>query len=274
MGLNKNVLSPYVRVAMNSVLKKGTVLSERIIYDYEMIFVRRGECRIRINGVDYVCENNNVILLRPGIPHSFYVEKCDFDQPHIHFDISYRSESDIIPISFKDVGDMNEKEKNFIHKNYFKKHQKTPFLYFKETDRFLEMFYAAIQARSSKDNLSAKGILITLISMVIKDNFPTTFEDVEDLLVEKQIKDYIDACQGFKMSLDDFAKQFSYSKFYLEKRFNESYGIGLVRYRNQKRLEYSLQLLKSLSVTKTAEELGYSSVFSFSRAFKKYFGEY
>jgi hypothetical protein len=154
-------INPHIRVAIPSVITAD--IKKRVIFDYELIYVEEGEFVFEYDSVSYNCKGGDIIFICPGIPHSFTLNGKEVSQPHIHFDISYRPESDIIPISFKDVGDMSEKEKNFIHKNYFKKHQKTPFLYIKETDRFLEMFYAAIQARSSKDNLSAKGILITLV---------------------------------------------------------------------------------------------------------------
>ena len=68
---------------------------------------------------------------------------------------------------------------------------------------------------------------------MIAENFPRVFDTVEGYPVEMHINNYIDAGQGLFMCLDGFAKQFSYSKFYLEKRFHNAYGIGLIAYRNE-----------------------------------------
>ena len=86
------------------------------------------------------------------------------------------------------------------------------------------------------------------------------------------ISDYIDAGQGLNSSLDDFEKQFSYSKYYLEREFKKNYGVSLISYRNNKRMEFAAKFLKENSVTNVVEILHFSSIYSFSRTFKKHFG--
>ena len=93
-----------------------------------------------------------------------------------------------------------------------------------------------------------------------------------DYNVALQIKDYIDAGQGINSSLDDFEKQFSYSKFYLEREFKKLHGISLIAYRNNKKMELAAKLLKNENVTTVVEKLHFSSIYAFSRAFKKHFG--
>ena len=67
-------------------------------------------------------------------------------------------------------------------------------------------------------------------------------------------------------------KQYSYSKYYLERQFKKAYGISLIAYRNEKRMQHARKLLELESVSDVAEELGFRSIYSFSRAFKKQFG--
>ena len=74
------------------------------------------------------------------------------------------------------------------------------------------------------------------------------------------------------MSLDDFEKHFSYSKFYLEKLFREKYGESLISYRNRRRLESACALLLEHSVENVARTLGYSSIYVFSRSFSNFYG--
>lgn len=90
--------------------------------------------------------------------------------------------------------------------------------------------------------------------------------------IEKHIKDYIDADQCLTAKLDDVAKQFNYSKYYLDRCFKESYGVGIMAYRNKKRLQTAKEMLKEHSVSVVAEKLGFSSIYVFSRAFKNHFG--
>lgn len=115
--------------------------------------------------------------------------------------------------------------------------------------------------------------MIQLISAIINANFPTELEKhAPHSNTVSQVKEYIDAENGMTMSLNDFAKYFFQSKFYLDKKFKKEFGVSLIEYRNIKRMELANQLLQNNSVTQTAEKLGYQSVYSFSRAYKNFFG--
>ena len=60
---------------------------------------------------EYECKRNDVVFIRPGEAHSFRVVSDDgFEQPHIHFDVIYDSQSADIPVSFKDRDEMSQNE--------------------------------------------------------------------------------------------------------------------------------------------------------------------
>ena len=80
------------------------------------------------------------------------------------------------------------------------------------------------------------------------------------------------AGQGITFSLQDIAKQFNYSKYYLERRFKERYNISFISYRNNKRMMLAKTMLLNDSVSNVAEKLGFSSIYVFSRAFQNLFG--
>ena len=228
-------LNPYIRLAMPSVLPGGLILNRRIIFDYELICIERGSFLLIYDEIEYQITPGSVLLLRPGVSHSFYIDSKELSQPHIHFDLIYTPESPIIPISFKDYPDLTLEEVRWISHDAFSAYPNDPFLKFSDHEAFLSLFYHITD--SDTPPLEKKGLLTQLLSMMIADNFPRVFDVVEGYPVEMHIKNYIDAGQGLSMSLDDFAKQFSYSKFYLEKRFHRAYGIGLIAYRNEKRME-------------------------------------
>ena len=276
MELNKNALSPYVRVAMHSVLKNGTVLVERAIYDHELIFVRRGECRIRINGRDYVCRKNNVILLRPGIPHSFHVENADFDQPHIHFDLVYGEKSEETPVSFKAQENMTEYERGLIQPDLLAE-SGIPFVFTPQSPKeFQEVFFRVIdlfQSRASQ--LLLKSEMLRLLDMITEE-----FSDPERgspkcrPSVAATVKDYIDGNFLNEDDLDSLAALFHTNKFTLMRQFKNEYGMTVIRYRAEKRIAEARRLLSvtNMTVRMIAEHLGFSDVYVFSRAFKRSVG--
>ena len=115
--------------------------------------------------------------------------------------------------------------------------------------------------------------MLELIGTLIADNFPgMTIRDETDQNISQNIKDYIDCGLGLKMNLADFEKQFMYDRFYLETCFKKRFGISLISYRNKIRMNTARELLKTSSVSYTAETVGYQSIYSFSRAYKNFFG--
>jgi len=271
--LDNSMINPYIRVAMQSILQKGTYIARRIIFDYELIYVADGEFILNYNETDYRCTKGQFILLRPGISHSFSVTDTDLSQPHIHFDITHIPDSQQVPVCFKDLNDLGSEERKSIREDVFRKYPQTPFVVFLDHQAALEIFYNIVN-QPKPFSLSQKGMLIRLIDMLIADNFPAVFGDNNESVysVEEQVKDFLDASQGLTSNLDDIAKQFNYSKCHLEHRFIERYGIGLIAYRNKKRMQLAKDMLKTQTVSKVAAKLGFSSIYVFSRAFKNHFG--
>ena len=271
--LDNSIINPYIRVAMQSVLRKGTNISRRIIFDYELIYIADGDFILNYNETNYRCMAGQFILLRPGISHSFTVTDTDLSQPHIHFDITHMSDSRQIPVCFKDLKDIGSEERKNIREDIFRKYPQKPFVVFSDQKAALETFYAIVN-NQKPSSLTQKGLLVQLIDMIITDNFPEMFVDSTEFVysIEEQVKDYLDAGQGLTSSLEDIANQFNYSKCHLEHRFKDRYGVSLIAYRNNKRMQSAKIMLVTQSVSAVAEKLGFSSIYVFSRAFKNHFG--
>lgn len=268
--MNISLINPYIRVAMDSRISFGNHISRRIIYDYEIIYLESGEFTLIYDDVTHHCRAGDIIFIHPGIAHSFLIDSGDISQPHIHFDITHRPQSEKIPVCFKDIDQLTDTELGWIHKDYFSEYSHSPLLTVQSKSEFLKCFYQIV--RQSDHALVKKSLMIRLISIIINDNFRENVENQADFCVEQQIKDYIDAGNGLGMMLDNFADTFFYSKFYLEKKFKEAFGVGIIEYRNKKRMDYANDLLRTHSVSKVAELLGYQSIYSFSRAYKLHFG--
>lgn len=265
-------VNPYIRVAMQGVLPEGCVINRRIIFDYELIYIEDGEFTFTYNDIAYPCKTGDFILIRPRVPHSFSDINRDLLQPHIHFDMRYAQDSTIVPVSYKDLESMTDTEKSFIRKDLFEEFPKTPFVFFKDKKRSLELFYAIIND-TALTPLVRKAKFLELIDMLIADNFSGTFEKNDATYpIESAVKDYIDAGQGMSLSLEGIAMQFDYSKYYLDRCFKDAYGISLIAYRNEKRMQLAKELLTKKSVSDVSETLGFSSIYVFSRAFKNHYG--
>lgn len=271
MYYDLNSVNPYIRIARKSIIAAGNDINRRIIFDYELIYIDDGKFTLMYDDKFYECSEGQFIFLRPGIPHSFNNIRHNLSQPHIHFDIKYSVNSVKTPISFKDFKDMSDDEKKLIQNDIFAEYSKTPFVEFKNKQKVLALFYEIV-SESGYTSLVKKAKLMQIIDMLVEDNYPNFFNlSQSEPNIAQQIKDFIDSKQGVTVSLADMEKQFSYSRFHLERKFKGEFGVSIISYRNAKRMEQAKHLLKSKSVREVSEKLGFSSIYVFSRAFKNHF---
>lgn len=272
MSFDIQSVNPYIRVAMRSVITSEKSIKRRVIFDYELIYIESGEFTLNYNEMDYKCREGQFILLRPGVPHSFSEIKDQLSQPHIHFDMMYSVNSRKTPVSFKDINEFTPWEHVLMQKDIFEDYPQLPFVTFSQKEKVLELFYG-IMDEKQESVLVQKARLIQILDMLIAENFPNSFLKAENSYsIAHQLKDYMDSEQGMSARLSDFEKQFSYSKYYLERQFKKSYGESIISYRNKKRMETAAKLLRTDPVTGVSEKLGFKSIYAFSRAFKQYFG--
>lgn len=271
--MNIHDINPYIRVAMPSRFPSHHLLKERIIFDYELIYLEEGSFEFGYAGTTYQCRAGDFIFIRPNIPHYFRTGSDEASQPHIHFDLNYAPDSGHVFVSFKNLPDMSPAERRLIRQDAFFNYPTNPFVNFSEPDSLLELFYEIIDPKTPLHTLRKKALMTEVINRLIQDNFPACFaEESQSLSPASQLKAYIDAGQGLQYNLDDFETQFFYSKFYLERQFKQLFGISVMSYQHRKRMDIAKELLDTKSVTDTAKEIGYGSIYSFSRAFKTHFG--
>lgn len=89
-----------------------------------------------------------------------------------------------------------------------------------------------------------------------------------------QLMNYIGTHIYILEGLNELAEHFGYSYSYLSALFSKTTGDTLMNYYSMRRLDAAVMLLKEgkLSVSEIAELLKYSSIYTFSRAFKNRFG--
>ncbi len=277
--MNKNAFSPYVRVAMLSTLVSPFKVSRRVIFDYEIILVTGGKCKITIDKREYLCKKNDVVFLRPGVEHEFEcVDKADFVQPHIHFDISYDDMSEKRFVSFKPVEAMSEGERAMIQEDEFQA-ACIPYVFApSDADGFKKNFFEIIRLFEKKEynyELLCKSKMLELLNRILmqfNNNRAIRAEVIHDPVSE--VKHYIDNNYLSVITLDSLSKQFYFNKYTLIRKFKAKYGCNIISYYRNKRIQYIKRALKTteLTVTALAEKLNFADIYSFSRFFKTYEG--
>lgn len=269
-----NTINPYIRVAMHSVLPAGTEIKKRAIFDYELIYIEKGNFIFNYAGTDHRCKAGQFILIRPGVSHSFGGITHNLYQPHIHFDVVCTTDSPNIPVSYKDIEFFTREEHWLVQPDIFSDYPLSPFVTFSDTALVLDLFYKTIDLNRNGSPLAAKGLLTLIIDTIIRDNFPDCLsKNMEDACsIAHHVKSFIDSGQGINCQLASLEKQFSYNRFHLEKVFKKEFGVSLIAYRNNKRMQLACKMLTDRTISGVSEELGFSSIYSFSRAFKNKYG--
>ena len=91
--------------------------------------------------------------------------------------------------------------------------------------------------------------------------------------IAERTRCYINRMQDFSLRMDDLSRALGYSREHITRSFIAAYGVTPVEYFTQRRMNAALEWLAgNAKLYEIACLLGYSSAYSFSKAFKKHFG--
>lgn len=280
--VDANYFSPYIRIAMDSLINPPWQLRERVIFDYELLYIKEGQILITIEDCTYTGRAGDVFLFKPRQRHSIQIEgNTCFRQPHIHFDLFYQSDSPEVMVSFKKLDEMNENELTLFREDIT---LNTPGLMLpnkiniRNIQYFEDMLFDIIHAYEERMpfyEVEVKGLFLKLWAYVLRENNfsndPLSFSYLNEL---KSIKDYIRKNSDKDISLDELSRKYKISKYHLSRLFKRAFGITPIYYSHLVRVEKARELIQysNLSLTEISDTLGFSSINAFSRAFKNMVG--
>lgn len=230
-----------IRHIYTSQFEKGYILYQNRRTFHGISLAIDGECVYTIDGKNYVSDNQHVIIFPKD---KIYTLKCTKSGSFalINFDcVDFEcNEFNRIKISDREsfLSDFKLLEKlDYVNKPY-------------NRAKFLSVFYGML-SRISKDDPQNPSPMLSHIAKVMRENLSNPHLSNLDLANEAQI-----------------------SEVYFRKIFKQGFGISPKQYLQQLRIEKAKELLGSsaLSITKTAEQCGYSSVYHFSKIFKEKVG--
>lgn len=272
-----NYISPYIRVAIDSVINPPWKLDERVIFDYELLYIKDGEVEITIEDRCYKGKQGDIFLFKPKISHSIRLtgDSC-FRQPHIHFDLFYRPDSPQVKVSFKPQDKMSREELGQFREDAASGPlMSLPEKIFVRNIRYFEeMLFDIIKenkARSPYFELNMKGLFLRLWTYLLRENDflsnPSVFSRLGEL---ENIKGYLNGNIDREVTLDELSRAFNISRFHLSRLFKRVYGVTPIRYNQMLRIEKARELIQygNLSLTDISDALGFSSINAFSRAFR------
>jgi len=276
VAVDFNYLSPYIRVAQDSLVPNGMKLRERVIFDYELVYIKSGEAMTCIDGVTYHCIPGDIIFIQPGVPHSSTVLDKPLRQPHVHFDLFYQPNSPDIKVSFKPLDKIPKKQHPLFREPVSVPNiiELLSHLRLKSPATFEKILYDLIHEYNSMlpfSDIAVKGKFIELWTYFLREVYLSQNENLHNtMILLDKIKKYLDANLDREVNLDELASYANLNKCYIAHIFKQHYGISPIKYHRIARISKARELIEftDLPISRISEEVGYPNVYSFSRAFK------
>lgn len=208
--------------------------------EYYMIhFVERGRGELTMGGKKYSIGEGNIFIIPPQV-NAFYV--ADQVEPW-----------EYVWVCFK--GRMAEKLDEIIESAPVQMADRAPF----------ELLKQVLYRENTKEEIAAAAL-----NMIFADLFSDSAEhpDYVDYTVHTVNTSYM-----HHVTVEGIAGELAVDRRYLSRIFSARMGMSIKEYLTRVRLEKAKEhLLSGKSVALTAELVGYSDAFNFSKMFKKYEG--
>lgn len=235
---------------------------------YEFYFFLEGHAEAIIRQNHYILSYGDILIVPPGISHGIMVK--DYELPYRRFDFwistdfydSLTSKSDDYAYA---VGNAMRLEKHRIRTDRITFNSILSKLFYiveeEKGDRF---------GRNTQLYLSVSDLLLTInrIANEQQEDRPVT----QDALYQN-ICNYIEQHIDEDLSLDNIARHFYLSKFYISHVFKDNIGISIHKYIGKKRLQLCHEaIMGNRSIIDVYQTFGFDDYSSFYRAFKKEYG--
>ena len=276
--MNLHTLSPYIRCAFDHTLPRDWHLPERVIFDYELLYVKEGEAEVTVEDRTYRGVAGDLFLFKPRQRHSIRsVGNVPFRQPHIHFDLFYRDDSPEVKVCFRPLHELTEHEKRWFRPDVC---SALPFqlpnhIRLRNPLTIEKMIFDIIREMEQKlpyYETNAKGLFVQLWVHLLRELYWMENSHItSNWETLAAIKRYLAGNLDREVSVDEMARMANMSKYYFIRTFRRAFGMTPFKYHQSLRIEKAKQLIQFTSepITQIAERLGYPGIHAFSRAFRQ-----
>ena len=227
---------------------------------WEILVVLSGSIRHIINGHEQILNRGDTFLIRPQDRHSLHlVENPTEPHQHLNFVIDKKLAERIIGIydNYEDILNI----KDYIH-------------FMLNDSDVIELYERALLAQnlSKKEYEEYSKLIISYLLLkyfeqkkLFNSEYPTW---LNSFIV------YISSPSSFGKTVQELAKNTSYSYSRLARIFKNYTGETIVDFINEKKMVYAKRLLRSTDLTtlQISNTIGYTSLSSFNHLFKDTFG--
>ena len=244
----------------------GYTVPEHVQQVHEISYVVAGKGIFGANGTEREVKRGSLILVGEGETHKIVSSK---DEPLRFMYLGFKAQ---IPIQ----NEMIRQLEAFFANPPCRFYEEA----FEVQDAFIRLLTETVIEDSFSQTLKEYCVtqLLCQIFRIFSTKKPVGYQIGEGQLMDVQrlvydVTHYIDANIGSIRSLQQLSAEFGYSYTYISRVFTAHMGQSLHQYYTKCRFEKARKFLQEgMTVTDTAQMVGFWSIHSFSRAYKAYFG--
>ena len=267
-------IHPFARYVHYLPLDKNSVYSETVPYDNRMFFTLKGNGRILVEDVSYNMQKGSVLIIPSGVRYKLLAPLFDVTYIAINFDYTsdhtdkktpippvavplYEPQMRIEQVYFSDISDFN----HVVHiENMFGLSHSLLKIHSEFTRRL-------IYSDSIISNLMSE-VLLHCARKAYTQHYNASSDTVSLVI------DYINENYGKSITNKTIGEKFNLHPNYVSNIVKVFTGMPLHQYVMHTRISVSVELLseQTLSISEISERCGFSSIYHFSKAFKKIIG--
>lgn len=244
-----------------TVSKTEEWYEKKIKKEYTLWNILEGNVWVKVNNREYLATSGDIVLFYPNNKCNAHTDKSGCKFLYSRFTLEMGDTIDLMTgINLAGV----------IPKQYLGK----------KSTSFARQFCnlsTGIQRITLRQYTLFLSIITDIIYIGIKHDYPRFFDSTVTAQESKvrQIADYIAEHCTEDLSINQIASHFNLSEKYFISRFKSAIGIAPKQYLIQCRMKLSAAMIteNKYSMGEIAQITGYSDLYSFSKAFKKYYDE-
>jgi len=224
---------------------------------YILIYCIIGKGEIQIDGVKSMLYPNQFAIIPKKVKHEY---KADIDDPWSIYWFHFNGK----------LAD------NFY--NRYKENQNPNYrniAFSEERMQFFEKIYSFFDRNLQKHIEYANLLALSFISNFIYNDFENDVDNKFDDTVVNAVVEFLIENLNKKLTLDEVASKFNYSKSYLHTKFKSKTGYPVLVYFNLKKIQRACEFLNysDRSIKEISFALGFDNPLYFSRIFKNFMGK-
>lgn len=274
-------IQPYIRYVNNYKPTYSYVEQERIIYDYEFMYVMEGEVEMHYDGVIYTLKKGDIFYLKPFVKNHIVVEENKGFRTHcIHFDW-------MPPTDKEDFTAEEFYMRSVTSKNYYEKLEQLKCrINYEPSDFSLPNYiggidnkklgalftqsYYAFSDYSMAAKLRVKALFIEIVVLLLEQYGCDNVSNLVHPKIKKSIKYLQD---NFKQDIPVpwLAKKYNLSPKYFGSLFKIATGKTVSEFILDLRINDAKDMLirTDMTIEEVSERVGFNNSFYFSKCFKE-----